>query len=402
MSSPTESYSASQRRILRTITDNAQNRGFVLDHRWSNLSRTLVQMTAWTTSLGFFTTLVLAAAYLAISKRHTKDNLTMFAIVSIIMAWMSHMAFTTVAVSRAIQDFTVVASDITELRAHVEQAVQYVATLDNRAFFRNGPVNPFIAKPAYTMHKCVGTTALVANALVEHAAFSYFSWLLAKKRKLVLVPLGLLSLATFRAAFAHMAEKCAPERDVATLSNIRLVQKWSVTDVVSLDATTALLNQLTRKFALGPAVYWIWTNGGAINAHFRHPPGGGARRVLLRTLGLVFGLPVCVVLVLSALAESYRGVQSKSILGYALLSAYDSIVPTLLGMYPSIVHITSFVGAARADDADSPPSEKSLVDEADSRIVQELTMQSCSRAEETRISGNADTDVANTDVSEDE
>lgn len=79
------------------------------------------------------------------------------------MAWMSHMAITTITVSRAVQTFTVVASDITELRGHVEQAVQYLATLDNRAFFKNGPANPFIAKPTYTMHKCVGTTALVAN-----------------------------------------------------------------------------------------------------------------------------------------------------------------------------------------------------------------------------------------------
>lgn len=31
-----------------------------------------------------------------------------------------------------------------------------------------------------------------------------------------------------------------------------------------------------------------------------------------------------------ALAESYRGVESKSLLGYALLSAYDSTVPTLI------------------------------------------------------------------------
>lgn len=34
-------------------------------------------------------------------------------------------------------------------------------------------------------------------------------------------------------------------------------------------------------------------------------------------------------------------------------------------MYPSIVHITNFAGAAGVDDADSPPSEKPLVDKAD-------------------------------------
>ncbi|KAI0753529.1 hypothetical protein C8Q80DRAFT_1267915 [Daedaleopsis nitida] len=264
--------------------------------------------------------LVIAAVYISVTNKRIKCANTRFAIATIALEWISCISATVVAVSLAVQRYYLAADGMSSLRDRIDEVARYIDSMQQTQ-------TDYLAEPPYAAHACVGTMALVANALVRQAAMCHFIWVRGEKTLLT---------------------QCSPENDIRTLSGLQFTRQWREVDWVYLDDTTTALRQVANTLALVLAVHRVWAAPGGIREYLggASAPQHGTTRFVL----LALGVPLGARMVLFCAMGRNRTIQNNSLQVRVFLSVFDSFLSPLLAMWPSLAFLIFHIGAAEAEN----------------------------------------------------
>ncbi|KAI0774039.1 hypothetical protein C8Q74DRAFT_804940 [Fomes fomentarius] len=181
--------------------------------------------------------------------------------------------------------YSLLGSHIQRVNTNLEDVANCVGALD---CIRSGTARIDMIQPAYAMHKCVGTAALVASYIIEEAFICLCTWRLVETK-----PVGVLLIALFigtcSTAIMHIKNACWADPVVTTFGKHPLVGAWSVSDVVNSEVTLTLV-LITMRLSAAKVIRWLWKNWRRVESFVMggaDSGGKGSRLLLAYSLSLV-------------------------------------------------------------------------------------------------------------------
>ncbi|KAI0723065.1 hypothetical protein C8Q76DRAFT_382831 [Earliella scabrosa] len=320
-----------------------------LESRYDRLSNLLIDVVVETASVGVFTAIVATAAYAVIRSSNSRRNaFATLLLTTLLVDWTSSVATWVIKLSRARQDYAMLVYATKLLRIDNNEAFACVESL--QCAYRT-PSPTLGLEPAYTMHVCIGTAALVARAIITEALVCWYAAKLTTN-KLARAILAALFVGASISGTRHAMDKCRPEREI-TVDGIpgRVVRKWTVVANVFLDTTTANILQVTNIFRVCVLLYFLWDIRDALKSFFTDSPeheGFNFRRSFKTVV-----VPLGMATMLQSLCRSHF-VQNRILINayvYAFVSATNGFFVPLLCMYPSLALLRYHLNQIESKDA---------------------------------------------------
>ncbi|RPD53783.1 hypothetical protein L226DRAFT_541076 [Lentinus tigrinus ALCF2SS1-7] len=314
---------------IDSIVVSLANHGRALYPWWHNLGRTLIEVTTLTSALGFFTLLTGILIYLVVRRR--VKELYIASAIWIVPQWVSVATAWMTALSQAAQQYALLGSYIPA----ISTGTFTVAVRLGGSHVKNGQGDIYSQiKPAYTGHGCVGAALHAAKSLMSEGALCIVVLFFVlpefghrrAMRGVVIAPF----LAACVSAALNVTKLCSPREAVVLESSMAVKRIWEIFEPRGMDPVTTTLTRLCHIVLLFTLVLWAWKHWRSLYA-------------ILNSYGSLRAFLVLNVIPLAAIAvvQYFKSGSPREspAWAFALISAADSFMLPLMGMWPGLVFI---------------------------------------------------------------